>query len=120
MVKQIIEFTDYNGVKRTEEWHFHLNKAEIIELEVSIDGGFTEAIKKMQETEDAREILKTFKEVVRKAVGKKSEDGRTFVKNDEIINEFFQSEAFSEFLVDMLKHPDKCAAFMNDLAPKEK
>lgn len=119
MVKQIIEFTDYNGIKRTEEWHFHLNKAEMIEMEVSFDGGFSEAIKKMQKTENALEILKTFKEVVRKAVGRKSEDGMTFIKNDEIVNRFFQSEAFSEFLMDMLKHPDKCAAFMKSLAPKD-
>lgn len=120
MVVQTITYTDYNGVQRTEEWCFHINKAEMIELEVSIDGGFTEAVKKMQETKDPREILKTFKDVVRMAVGKKSPDGKMFIKNQEIIDEFFQSEAYPEFFMSMLEDSAKCADFMNSLAPKDK
>lgn len=118
MVTETITYTDYNGVKRTEEWRFHLNKAEMVELEVSIDGGFTEAVKKMQQTQDPKEIYKIFKEITMKAVGKKSPDGKMFVKNQAIIDEFFQSEAYPEFFMTMLKNPEKCADFMNALAPK--
>lgn len=31
MLKETIKYTDYNGVERTEDFWFHLSKAELME-----------------------------------------------------------------------------------------
>ena len=38
MFKKTITYEDYNGVKRTEDFHFHFSKAEIIEMQLSTAG----------------------------------------------------------------------------------
>ena len=38
MLKKTIEYTDYNDVKRKEDFYFNLTKAEIMEMELSTTG----------------------------------------------------------------------------------
>lgn len=38
MLKKTVTFTDYNGTERTQDFYFHLSKAEITEMEMSTVG----------------------------------------------------------------------------------
>ena len=71
MLKKTITYTDYNGVERTEDFFFHLNEAEITEMEFSIRGGLTEMIKKIVAAQDTPTIIQVFKDLILKAYGEK-------------------------------------------------
>ena len=81
MLKKEITYTDYNGQERTEDFYFNLSKAELIEMQASVDGGLDEHLIKLVKNNNQPEIFKFFKDLVLKAYGEKSDDGRRFVKS---------------------------------------
>lgn len=119
MLKKTIEYTDYNGVKRKEDFYFNLTKAEIMEMELSTTGGLAEMIQKIIDTQDTPQIIKIFKELVLKAYGEKSADGKRFIKNDEIRDGFAQTEAYSELFMELATDANAAAAFVNGIVPKD-
>ena len=117
MIKKTIEFTDYNGVERKEEHWFHLNDAEIMEMELSVTGGLAERIQRIVDAKEVPEIIKTFKELILKAYGQKSPDGRRFIKNDKLREEFSQTEAYSKLFMKLATDADAAAKFVNGIIP---
>ena len=117
MLKETIKYTDYNGVERTEDFWFHLSKAELMEWEMGTTGGLTEMIKRIVDAQDAPAIIKIFKELVLKAYGQKSPDGKRFIKSEELATEFSQTEAYSQLFMDLATDADKAAAFVNGIMP---
>lgn len=119
MLKKTITYTDYNGVERTEDFYFNFTKAELMEMEMGTNGGFAEMIKKIVEAKDAPALVSTFKTLVLKAYGKKSDDGRRFIKNDEVRAEFAQTEAYSNLFMELATDDKAAAAFVNGIMPAE-
>lgn len=119
MLKKTITYTDYNGTERTEDFYFNLTKAEITEMELSTTGGLAEMIKRIVEAQDAPAIVKIFKELVLKAYGVKSPDGKRFVKSDELSTEFSQTEAYSNLFMELATDADAAAKFINGIIPAE-
>ena len=119
MLKKTIKFTDYNGVERTEDHYFNLTEAEIMEMEMSVNGGLTEMINKIVSAQDAPSIIKMFKELILKAYGQKSADGRRFIKSEELRNEFAQTEAYSILFMELATDADAAAAFVNGIVPSK-
>ena len=66
MIKKTIKYTDYNGREIEGDFYFHLNKAEISEMEMSIKGGLAEMIKLIIKTEDTPALIKIFKDLILK------------------------------------------------------
>lgn len=118
MLKKTVTYTDYNGVERTEDFYFNLTKAEITEMELSTEGGLEAMIRKIVAEKNAPAIIKIFKELVLKAYGEKSPDGRRFIKNDEVRDAFSQTEAYSEIFMELATDADAAAAFVNGITPK--
>lgn len=119
MLTKEFTFTDYNGVERTEKHLFHLSQAEIMEMEMGTTGGLTEYIKKIIDTKDGPSIIRLFKDLILKAYGVKSADGREFIKNDEVRNSFAQTEAYSMLFMELATDADAAAAFVNGIIPAE-
>lgn len=117
MLKKTITFTDYNGTSRTEDFYFNLTKAEIIEMEMGTSGGLAEMIKRIVAAQDAPAIIKVFKELILKAYGVKSPDGRRFIKSQELSDEFSQTEAYAELFTELAQDADKAAEFVNGIVP---
>ena len=117
MLKKTITYTDYNNNERTEDFYFNLTKAELMEMEMSTNGGLAEMINKIVASQDAPAIIKIFKELVLKAYGEKSLDGKRFIKNDDIREEFSQTEAYSQLFMELATDADAAAAFVNGLMP---
>jgi hypothetical protein len=118
MLKKVIKYTDYNGVEREEPFYFNLNKAELIELEMSVDGGLTEFITRVVQTQDQKELIKLFKSFILKAYGVKSDDGKRFIKSPEISEEFASTEAYSELFMELMSSTENMTNFVNALAPQ--
>ena len=118
MLKKTITYEDYNGVERTEDFYFNLTKAELTEMELSTEGGLEAMIKRIVAEKNVPAIIKIFKELVLKAYGEKSPDGRRFIKNDEVRDAFAQTEAYSEIFMELATDADAAAAFVNGITPK--
>lgn len=117
MLKKTFTYIDYNGVERTEDHYFNLSKAELMEMELSTTGGLAEMINKIVAAQDAPAIIKMFKELVLKAYGQKSADGRRFIKSKELSDEFSQTEAYSQLFMELATNADAAAAFVNGIVP---
>ena len=117
MLKKTFTYIDYNGVERTEDHYFNLSKAELMEMELSTTGGLAEMINKIVAAQDAPAIVKIFKELVLKAYGQKSADGRRFIKSKELADEFAQTEAYSQLFMELATDADAAAAFVNGIVP---
>lgn len=119
MLKKTITYTDYNGVERTEDFYFNLSKAEIMEMEMSTTGGLAEMIQRIVQAQDAPAIIKIFKDLVLKAYGQKSPDGKRFIKSDALREEFEQTEAYSNLFMELATDSDAAAAFVNGIVPAD-
>lgn len=119
MLKKTITYTDYNGVERTEDFYFNLSKAELMEMEMTTTGGLGETIKQIVKAQDSASIVKIFKDLVLKAHGVKSPDGKRFIKSDEIRDSFEQSEAYSILFMELATDADAAANFVNGIIPND-
>lgn len=119
MLKKTISYTDYNGNSRVEDHYFNLNKAEIIELESSESGGLSAMLEDIVKSNNSKTIIEVFKKIILRAYGKKSEDGRRFIKSDALREEFEQSEAYSELFMELATNAEAAAAFVNGIIPKD-
>ena len=72
MIKKTIKYEDYNGNEREEEFYFNLSNAELTKMELGVEGGLSERLKKVLATKDTPQILKVFEEIINKAYGVKS------------------------------------------------
>ena len=119
MIKETITYVDYNGTERKEDFYFNLTKAEIMEMEMSTKGGLAEMIQRIVAAQDQPAIIKIFKDLIMKSYGVKSADGKRFIKNDEILDEFIQTEAFSQLFMELATDADAAAAFVNGIVPAD-
>lgn len=119
MLKKHVEYVDYNGNERKEDHYFNLNKAEIMEMEMSTSGGLAEMIQQVVASQDAPTIVKIFKDLVLKAYGQKSLDGKRFIKNAQLREEFEQTEAYSMIFMELATDADAAAKFVNGIMPAD-
>lgn len=117
MIKKTIHYTDYDGTERTEDFYFNLSMAELMQMQMSVEGGMRGYIQRIMAANDQTALMKLFKDVLLTTYGKKSDDGRQFIKNDTIRAEFEASPAFSEIYMELMSDAQKAADFINGLMP---
>ena len=119
MIKKTITYVDYNDIERTEDFFFNLTKAELTEIEMSTSGGLVEMINRIVAAQDAPSIIKVFKELILKAYGVKSLDGKRFEKSDKLRTEFEQTEAYSQLFMKLATDADAASKFVNGIIPSD-
>jgi hypothetical protein len=117
MRKETITYKDFNNVERTEDFYFNLTEAEVMEMEMSVDGGFAEQLTQIANSKKAPEIIKAFKDFLFKAYGEKSADGRRFVKSEEISAAFSHTKAYSKLFMKLATDAKYAADFINAVVP---
>lgn len=119
MICKEITYTDYDGVERKEKFYFNLNKVEIVKWLTSPDGCTLDKILiNIIETQNAKEIMDTLEKFISLTIGQKSPDGRRFIKNDEIRDDFMQSEAYVELFNELTTNAKAAADFVNGVMPQ--
>ena len=118
MYAKEITYNDYNGVERKETFLFDLSEAEILEMELSTVGGFEQYVNKIINAQDTPQLVKLFKELILKAYGVKSDDGRRFIKTEEIAREFSQTRAYSKLFMELATDAQAAAEFVNKIVPE--
>lgn len=118
MFKKTVTYTDYNDVKRTETFYFNFTKAEILEMELGTVGGLSAMIQGIIDAKDTPALIKVFKELVLKAYGEKSADGKRFIKSPELSEQFAQTEAYSDIFMELATDDVAAAAFVKGVTPE--
>jgi hypothetical protein len=117
VLKKTIKYKDFNGEDVSEDFLFHLSKAELVELEASHADGLAEAMQRIVDANDNKAIVAEFKKIILLSYGKKSMDGKRFVKNQTMRDEFESSEAYSTLFMELLTDTDAAIQFMNGIIP---
>ena len=117
MLAKTITYTDFNGNGVTETFNFNLTKAELLELDIESKEGLRGAFDRLVSTDDNKGIVAMFKDILLRAYGVKSEDGRRFIKSKELSENFAQTEAYSELFIDLVTDSDKAVAFLTGVLP---
>lgn len=120
MLKKVIKFTDYEGNAREEEHLFALNESEIIKwITTSGDYSLDKLLKRLTEEKNGKKIIEVFEDLIKRSYGKKSLDGRKFEKNEEIWNDFYQTEAYSKLFMELVTDAKEAADFVNSIIPND-
>jgi len=120
MLKKKIDYIDFDGNERSENFYFNLTKAEVTEMEMGTDGGLSQTLQKIVDERDSKRIIESFKELILKSYGEKSPDGKRFMKNQEIKDSFAQTEAYSVMFMELATNAESAAAFVNGIVPNIK
>ena len=107
----------YNIIENSTTFYFNLSKAELAEMEMTLDGGLSNYLEELSQSKDNKRIVEIFKEMILKTYGVKSPDGRRFIKNKELSDEFAQTEAFSELFMELALDEKAAADFFSGILP---
>lgn len=119
MLKKTVKYVDYDGNEREEDLYFNLSKAELVEMELSTAGGIQNYMRKIISAQDYPTLVTIFKDLILKAYGQKSLDGKRFIKNDDLRDEFVQTEAYSNLYMELIFDAKAAAAFVNGIIPSD-
>ena len=115
-------YPDYNGNNRTEDFRFHFSQAELLEMEIATEGGFSARVNRIINANNQPELFQVMKTFVLDAYGVKSEDGRRFMKTPEIRQEFLESPVYSRIMTRLTIGPnaaEEASKFINGVTPEE-
>lgn len=118
MLKKTITYTDFNDNERTEDFYFNLTETELTELDLSHEGGLVKRLQDVIAASDSATIMQIFKGLLLKSYGVKSQDGRKFIKNQELRDDFEQTQAYNDFFMELSTDADKAVEFVKGIIPK--
>lgn len=117
MLIKKITYNDYNGLERTEDFHFNLNEAELMEMQFTAEGLYSNQLTKMIDAKNLPLLFKTMKRIILTAYGEVSDDGKRFIKSEEISEGFAQTEAYTKILTELMNDEKACTEFIMGIMP---
>lgn len=117
MLKKTISYTDYNDVKREEDFYFNLTETELAEMQLEVTGGLASMLQAIVKAQDIPTIAKLFKQIILKSYGQKSPDGRRFIKSEELSIEFSQTGAYNVLYMELSQDAEKASEFITGIIP---
>lgn len=119
MLSKEITYIDFDGNQRTEVFDFNFTKAELTEMQYSEAGGLEKMIQNIIASQDSARLIKLFKKIVLDSYGVKSLDGKRFIKNETVRDEFAQTQAYSDLFMLLATNDEEAAKFINGIMPKD-
>lgn len=116
MLKKTIKFLNLEGTEIERDYYFHLGDAELAEMAFSADS-MEARLDRIMAAKDGEAIMNEFRAIIRKSIGMRSDDGISFIKNDDIADRFMGSNAFDVLFFELLTDAKKSAAFIEGLVP---
>ena len=117
MIVKRIKYTDYDGNAREEEFRFNVSRAEAVEMLAQYPGGWKSYLNRIVSAQDTAQLMALFKTLILKSYGVKTDDGKRFVKSEELSREFEQTEAYSELVMELIRSSTAASEFVNAVFP---
>ena len=117
MLVKRIDYVDYNGNKRSEDFYFNFTEAEIQEMNLRTPGGLKARLEKIVQEMDQEKLVSYFKSLILDTYGVKSEDGRRFIKSKELREEFTQTEAYNKLFMQLTTDTNAAIDFVKGVIP---
>lgn len=119
MYAKVIKYMDYNDVQHEETFYFNLNRAEVLKILLTdSDATLDQVFEYFKQTRNGKKLLTMIEDLIKSSYGIKSADGKSFIKKQEYLDAFVQSEAYSELLTELLNDADKASDFFLKILPK--
>ena len=119
MLKKTIAYVDLNGIDRKEDFYFNLSKPEIIKMQGSVKGGYDVRLKAIAAELNGANIMEFFEDLIKWSYGEKSEDGRRFMKSEEISKAFMETPAYEVLFEELVTNDKAAAEFVNSIMPAD-
>lgn len=119
MLKKTINYEDLDGNPVTEDFYFNLSKAEMAEMQFSEAGGFMALLQSAANTSNPSDVIPMFRKILAMAVGQRSLDGKRFIKSQDIIDSFLQTDAYSVMLMEILSDTNAAVEFVKGVIPAD-
>ena len=117
MLKKTITYTDLNGAENTEDYYFHINKGEMMQMQLSEGMALDVKIDRLIQTRDYKEIVAIIESFIDRSYGVRSENGKSFIKNPKQLELFKSSEAYSELVWSLYTDEDEMRDFIFGIFP---
>lgn len=118
MQKLTIQFENFDGDTVSEDLYFHLNIKELQAME-EWPVPLTKRIADLTNTQDGKKAFELMRDIIEAAYGERSEDGKRFVKNEEVLKNFTQGLAYDEVIIKFIDGSMDLAKFIEGLLPKK-
>lgn len=118
MLKKTITYEDWDGNQRTEDFYFNMSKSELMEMELSTEGGLKNRLERIAKKVDAPKIMEFFKDFIMKSYCEKSDDGRRLIKRKELSEAFVETPAYDILFMELISDDEKASAFISGVLPK--
>ena len=119
MLKKTITYTDYDGVTRTEDFYFNLSKAELVKLTMRKNGTFEDYIRSIIAAKNVTALYTLFSDIIDMSYGKKSDDGRRFMKSPAILADFKETPAYDNLIMELATDDKASSKFIQAVMPKD-
>ena len=114
MFKKVITYSDFDGNARTDTLYFNLSTTEFYTV---MQGLKSDKLDSLVQSGDVVEMLRVIQNFVLASYGEKSDDGKRFLKNDAIREDFAQSAAYDALIEDFLTNGETAYDFIRGLIP---
>lgn len=111
MFTKEITYTDFNGTERKEKFYFHLSTPELLRLEGEIGTDIKTHTEKLAKSNNFSSLLEFIEKIILTSYGRKTEDGRSFQKSEELRKEFEYSQAYANLFEEMINNTDLARKF---------
>ncbi len=118
MLKKTMTTVDFGGTTRTEDYYFNLTESEILEMQLNTEGGLAAMAKRIMDAKSQLELVALFKTLICKSYGVLSPDGRKFIKNQAVLDDFMATQAYSDLYMELAQNAEKAADFFNNILPE--
>ena len=121
MLKQRVKYEGFDGELIEEDLYFNLTRMDLIELNDRYESKDMAAyMDKIVKEKNVKELYKVLKDIVLMAYGVKSEDGKRFIKNQTVKDEFAESLAFSQLIEDFHETDTSMSDFVTGITSQIK
>lgn len=118
MQKLTIQFENFDGETVSEDLYFHLNIKELQAME-EWPVPLTKRIADLTNTQDGKKAFELMRDIIEAAYGERSEDGKRFIKNEEVLKNFTQGLTYDEVIIKFIDGSMDLAKFIEGLLPKK-
>lgn len=120
MLRKEIQYKDFDGNPRKETFYFNMTDKQLMDLELSEEGGLTVMVKQLSEERDQKKIWDILCRIVDMSYGEKTPDGRGHIKNAKILETFQATQAYSDLVMELVTDSRKGAEFINGLVSADR